>query len=357
MKHHHFKYFGMEVINANRLGKQGVRRVKLASLYQIRRQRYIDPTEGVPRVSVSTQSVSYRIFEYQKSPTELIRLYLPNLHIEVDKERGILPMDYSLRHLMTFRKKEPVYHLSPYIYNHVVVSVKSSWWSSLGFIFGAFLILASAIIFPPAAVTAGTGASTAFGAAASIGFGAAQSFALFANIAVGMTLHTIMSLSTRIGVIGKIIGVITAIYALRVSYSNAMASIAGNVPAMYADILVFAGRSGQFINSINGLKIEARSRAFARGAEKRSKELERLKRMYQETVNPSTRAPLWERPFSPIELGFITFGETPSEYVDRTVSVNLGYMALDFPRDYVQNTLRLPEISETVHNTILKGNE
>ena len=249
----------------------------------------------------------------------------------------LVPVDRSISQNYTMGDREELYSRAlHFVFNSMVV-VKVKWYQS-----GFFKFVLTAVAIVLAIYTFG---GTALGQqmlAYSIGMSTLSAVVLTAIVSIGIMVATYYGLQILVKAVGPEIALLLAVAAALTGMYMALesGSIAGAPWAQ--DLLKLSnGLSSQIGNAVQdelANLIEVQSE-FSKQMEAQMKLLESA----QDLLEPSQ-----------LLHPFTIFGESPNDFYNRTVhSGNIGTMAITSVTNYVDLSLTLPKISETVGETFV----
>lgn len=241
----------------------------------------------------------------------------------------LIPIDYSISNQYSLVDREELYARSlHYVFNTKVVT-KVKWYQSS--FFSALLKFAGIVAF-----VYSLGASSAISSALiGAGFTASQTviLGLIINAAISLVVSAVLKVVVKaVGLeLGIILGAIAAYYGgnylksfnINTTFSENFLSIVNGLIGAKQSLLAeqMAGLSKEF-DDFNLLKTD------------QDKELERANKLLESTnrLNP-----------------FIIIGETPTDYYNRSShSGNIGVLSLDAISSFVEISLKLPTIDNTL---------
>lgn len=300
-------------------------------------QEFTDPsgdvfTENFPRTThLYKRQLTETIYEeIQVVGLKSTYYILDQHHATADEDDDILliPINRAISNMYSLPVKEELYGRSlHYIFNSVVIT-KIKWYQT-----GLFKYLMIIVAVVITIVTAGAGFSTIIAAIA------AGEIALAALLILEIVLTQLL-IAYAFKLFVKLVGIkIAFIVAI-------VAAIAGVYQAIDAGSIAGAPWASELLSLASGIStagsafisdameglIEEYS-AFEKEVKEQTKLLDSAKELLDNKIHLSP---------------FIIFGETPSEFYDRTTHAgNIGIVAIEAIENYVEMSLRLPKFSET----------
>lgn len=249
----------------------------------------------------------------------------------------LVPVDRSISHSYTMGDREELYSRAlHFVFNSMVV-VKVKWYQS-----GFFKFVLTAVAVVLAVYTFGATALGQQMLAYSIGMSTLSAVVLTAIVSIGIMVATYYGLQILVKAVGPEFALLLAIAAALTSMYMVLesGSIAGAPWAQ--DLLKLSnGLSSQVGSAVQdelANLIEVQSE-FSKQMEEQMKLLETA----QDLLEPSQ-----------LLHPFTIFGESPNDFYNRTVhSGNIGTTAISSISNYVDLSLTLPNISETVGETFV----
>lgn len=247
-------------------------------------------------------------------------------------EAFLIPIDKNLTSLLDYRQRQRLYYRSLHFVFMSELTVETEWYESSAFKFVLTVAaVALTVLFPPAALVNAWG----------------QGFIAFAvavaqTIAAGVVIN--LALEALIKEIGVEAGLIVAIVALAVGgYKGFTASSIGQ--EAWAGNLIAA--SSGLVNASNAVLGDMYSELqsdIARTLVTQEKLMEELQEKMDLLSNRSGIDPMVFEVMVPLTV----FGETGSQMVNRTAgNPNPGTLCFDLVKNFVSNSLRLPNINDT----------
>lgn len=295
----------------------------------------------------SLNNGSRSVHFYQKQITPYIReeIYVIQLRmvyfvygdyaVTADDTDSILliPIDYSISSRYPMFTREKLYARSlHYVFNSRVVT-KVKWYQSSFF---SFALKAVGIVF--LVFSAGTSSALSLALVAA-GFTATQVLVLtlIINAAIGLVVSAVLKIFVK--AIGLELGILFAAVAAYYAGPSALKSLG-----------LGDNFAKQLLTIVNGL-VGAKNSLIAEdmaGLTKEIKALELLKSESDRKIEKANKLLEHTTRLNP----FILFGETPSEYYNRTAhSGNIGVLSLDAISSFVEISLKLPTIDKTLGET------
>jgi len=252
----------------------------------------------------------------------------------------IIPLDKALVNKFNVKEREVLVARSMHYMTCTYVEIEEKWYSK-GWIKWVIVIIAIVLtVFTGngwqllAAVVAGTVAVTAL------------LIYLVTQLVIGMIVSYVFSLVAKAigGQLAMIIGLVIMLYGgyTYISGTTAPMSVSAQSLVSAGTNLVDAGTAqiGSEIQKIQGEMTE-----FSLMAEQKWAELEEVKNLLGK-----------ENLLDPFEFigkePRITFGESPSQFYDRTVhSGNIGVLALDANSSFIEISLTLPKLPQNIGET------
>lgn len=244
----------------------------------------------------------------------------------------MIPLDRAIIHEYSAKEKEILYTTAMhYVFNSRVVT-KIKWYQTG--LFQAIVIIVSLVV-----LIASYGATwQEFAAAVAAG---ATAQAIIVTIALGIIKAVAISYAIKLFVqeVGLETAFIIAIIAAAAGYYQYITSDAGSIAgAPWAKELL--DLSSSLAKGINASVKESIADLMGE-----YDELKLLASENEKLLDNANKLLESNNLLSPM----VIFGETPSEYYDRTVhSGNIGVIGLDAIRSYVDASLRLPKLSDTL---------
>lgn len=316
------------------------------------RDEVINPRLDVSQYS-NVGSRPVRVFRRQLMPNlvQEVRVVNPvfryNIRYEltteggVDDERFLVPLDYEICKQMSSFKLETLYYRSLHFVFNSYVEQKVKWYER-----GAFGILLQIVAVVITIYTFGATWKATLAAAAAAGGTSAVVSALI-NIIV-TSLFKALVFQFAFTELVEVLGIDFA-YFLAIA-----AAAAGGYYGLQAGGFTSGSLATNLLTASNGLvtgvqrtlgnlfrELQADIEAFIDEAEALTEELAEVQRELDSNIGLD--------PFTFIAQPMTLFGEPPGIYFERTIHAgNVGAESLNFIQNFVDTSLRLPSIDETI---------
>lgn len=262
-------------------------------------------------------------------------------------EDSYVPIDYDTKYrLPKFNDRETFYSRNLHIVAGVEFNMKIKWYQS--FFFKIVIIIVTGVVnyfFPPSSGFISSLTSTL--SASAYGTVAYATTAAIISVVSMLTLQVIME-ALQNSVLSTLVRIIALAVAIYNTTNNLITMLKGNL--LRADWLTFIGRVGNIYKKLQEEQLNALKRKHGRTAENYEKKVEELERLEKELESNSIKVDLSRTP-NAIEQGFIRLGESPSEMVNRCISVQDGLMAISYISEYVKESLQLPNTNLVLANS------
>lgn len=255
----------------------------------------------------------------------------------------LIPIDRSIVHPFSLEEKNILYHRSLHIVFNSRKEYKEKWYQTG--VFKVFLLVV-AVAVVVVSFGYGTGPAAALVAAVTAGFTATMIFLLKLIIYNIIIRYAFRLVAKEIGIeVAIVLAVVAAVVAINVEFTGS--PIFENGATTWADALLQLS-SGLTVGSQLALEdafedVSNQLSDFNDYSEGRYEELKAAQDLLESgsLLDPllliERRDPL------------VIFGETPDNYFNRTVhSGNVGIAAYDLIENYVDISLKLPDVSQTL---------
>ena len=271
----------------------------------------------------------------------------------IDNQATIM-LDYAMRNQLSFQNKEKVYAASMRVLTQVEYSVKKSFWDRF-----SFLIMA-AVIIVISVVTVGTGTAPAVsattGVIASAGVAgvyvavtALSAMAFFTNVVLALAFMTIATVAKNpyVKIIATVLQMVMTFYSAGTAGGNGF-QMSKAINYMKANIIPFISQMGNIYTSVVQAelaklthKIDEVNATWKDKLEDINTKLDALARYTPQRFDLDT-------PLNSIELGFISLGESPSDFIERTIQPNPGIALIDYIGNTVSIATQLPTLEDSL---------
>ena len=318
---------------------------------------------SMPKTTESKNRIQFIEHCYRVSNSEYIKAVYVVRNLSDDTatigwnhidDQATIMLDYVMRNQMSFKTKEKVYAASMRVLTQVQYSVKKSFWDRF-----SFLIMA-AVIIVVSIVTVGTGTAPAVSAAtgvmASVGVAggyiavtALSAMAFFTNVVLALAFMTIATVAKNpyVKIIATVLQMVMTFYSAGTAGGNGF-QMSKAINYMKANIIPFISQMGNIYTSVVQAelaklthKIDEVNATWKDKLEDINAKLDALARYTPQRFDLDT-------PLNSIELGFISLGESPSDFIERTIQPNPGIALIDYIGNTVSIATQLPTLEDSL---------
>ena len=318
---------------------------------------------SMPKTTESKNRIQFIEHCYRVSNSEYIKAVYVVRNLSDDTatigwnhidDQATIMLDYVMRNQMSFKTKEKVYAASMRVLTQVQYSVKKSFWDRF-----SFLIMA-AVIIVVSIVTVGTGTAPAVSAAtgvmASVGVAggyiavtALSAMAFFTNVVLALAFMTIATVAKNpyVKIIATVLQMVMTFYSAGAAGGNGF-QMSKAINYMKANIIPFISQMGNIYTSVVQAelaklthKIDEVNATWKDKLEDINAKLDALARYTPQRFDLDT-------PLNSIELGFISLGESPSDFIERTIQPNPGIALIDYIGNTVSIATQLPTLEDSL---------
>jgi len=285
---------------------------------------------------------TYHRICYQISDTEYISITVRDLTLinefsgystsaSGDDVQLVIPLDRLLIKTLSPREKELIFNKALRVQISLVKVVKQKWYQR-----GAFKVVLAVIAIVISYFSAGSG--SAFSAKL-----LAMAYGTAVSVAVSMAIQILVKIAIKLGLDPKIAGIIAFIGAIIASMrgANFNMSQAFNAYNVMKAINVALDVYNKMLQ-MNLQKIQKEMQQFKDYVKSQDERLKQAQAMLNTGIIPLDLELL----ISPYNALYINLGETPDEFYNRTMMVDVTYITQNIASYFVENTTALPNFNQ-----------
>ena len=271
----------------------------------------------------------------------------------IDNQATIM-LDYAMRNQLSFQNKEKVYAASMRVLTQVQYSVKKSFWDRFSFLIMVAVIIVVSVVTvgggTAPAVSATTGVIASVGVAGVyVAVTALSAMAFFTNVVLALAFMTIATVAKNpyVKIIATVLQMVMTFYSAGTSGGNGF-QMSKAINYMKANIIPFISQMGNIYTSVVQAelaklthKIDEVNATWKDKLEDINAKLDALARYTPQRFDLDT-------PLNSIELGFISLGESPSDFIERTIQPNPGMALIDYIGNTVSIATQLPTLEDSL---------